>query len=210
MKKTSYIMILLLSAGMVFWFFAPAILFKAGQPEKINVIKLPIGEKGKETVDSLPVFHVLDLRIISDNIDCYFEDESGIAVVPTIKIEESDTITSPTLALNNGWASVLRATVADSKLDIKLDESTLRKMVISDDKEALRPEGEETAYLYLKLEIPYGECCIGVLSVPRGMLTNLTNFGIIPELYDFREADMTVSTPNFRAGNCSFSSLVIE
>lgn len=192
MKKTTYIFAGAIGLLLIFCFVLPAILFQTNELpwEKEIVLKHTPGETGKETV--LPEFHVLSEAGGSQTYYLSFMNPEGLSQQPSITIKESDSVAAPVLKLNPVWNNIVKVTSDQDKLNILFNVA--------------KPK-----YASVWVKIPDGENEVGVLTVPRGMLREITYPDISLHLSDFKDADLTLhSVHGISAENSSFRNLFFK
>lgn len=185
MKKTSIIMLVMAGLVAAASFIAPPILFKKSNGDS-NLLSQNVELTGKQSTLSTSIFTRLEI-----DKAYYLQPESSndkdAAISPKIEIHESDSITTPLFSMDEGWARNLDITVTDS----------VCKVIFT-------PADTSVNTLYYSPQASL----VAELTVPKGMLKELSTFPVEVSLYDFQDAVIALgpSTP-FKAFNSSFKTL---
>ena len=193
MKKTTYILGAAIGVILMFCFFLPVIFFqvKDSVEGREIILKSKPGEKGLVTV--LPEFDRLQKIGNPGDYGITLYDTLGRLVTPTLRIVESDSVSSPKLELNPAWNGILKASKDIGGMCVFIDVK--------------RQEGS-----YVSIVVPEDAMEAGVLTVPEGMLTAINNSTFDISLYGFKDAELTLdkTLTEFKAEDCSFRKLVFE
>ena len=197
MKKTTYILGAILGVSFIFVFFLPAVLFRADtqsqQEDKVLILTPAPGVKEI----TLPNFKALCRLGFIQDLNTYLCYQNGLEFIPDFTIEESDSVSSPVLKLNSMWVDLVSTSIEEETLYLTVN-------AVSDEM------SDNSDFYNVKVIIPDGETDMGVLTVPRGMLTQMWDMRANITLSNFKDASLDIIDPVYelKLQNCSFRSLI--
>ena len=192
MKRTSYIMIILLAVIMAGSFLMPAVLFR-----KLEISLQTLRAEGDTVRVTTGFFVTFD---ITNNmwLSALTSESKEIGGEQPLRVtvRQNPKLTEAVLVMDRSWRQNMTIQQDSTILKIDLDMHSLKK-----EENNKRPE----------IEIAPDAAHVLTLEVPEGWVDTITaNGNIALTVEDFTDSDMTIgtSTPNtFEVANCTFRRL---
>ena len=205
MKKTTYILAGVLSALLVFCFISPAVFSHSDETGFNGNITLNHKDSLPQKTVYLPAFSKLSgLMPYSRNYKIV--DSTNERAYPRLRIEVSDSVSSPLLILNSWWENLISFKVEIDRLLIDVNEISILR-------DYCKIKNTNNDNLFVTITVPDDCLDVGVILMPRGMLTEIEdNYLLQITLSEFRNANLTIgwNVRGITFDNCSFKYMEIE